>query len=107
MSETQILDGVVIGAVGGFLAGITVYFAQFLHTKYLEWSQKDRVYKWMRNLLTQNREGIKYLSTRYIASHNNLTEDRARYICSIHDEIYLSVGDKEDMWGLKDISGRV
>ena len=106
MDEYSVIDGIVIGAVGGFLAGITVYVAQYLHEKYLEHSQKRRVYKWMHDYLTQNRGNLKYLSTRNIASHNNLTEDRTRYICSTHADIYLSTGDQEDMWGLKGISGR-
>lgn len=104
--ECSILNGVIIGAVGGALAGLMVYGAEYLHDKAREAIEKRRVYNWMSSLIKENREGIRYLSTRSIASHNNLTEDRARYICSIHKNIYLSTGEKEDMWGVQGLSGR-
>ena len=101
--DCSVLNGIVIG---GALAGITVYLAAYIHDTIRESREKGRVCEWMDNFIRTNREGIGYLSTRNIASHNNLTEDRARYICSIHDKIYLSTGEKEDMWGLKELSGR-
>lgn len=67
---------------------------------------KKNIFNFISDLIMQNREGIRYLSTRYIASHTNLTMDRVSYICSIHENIYLSVGEKEDMWGVKGLSGR-
>ncbi len=106
MADCSILNGVIIGALGGALAGVTVYTTHYLHDKTREYIEKRRVYNWMSRLLRDNREGIGYLSTRNIASHNDLTEDRARYICSIHKNIYLSTGEKEDMWGMKGLSGR-
>ena len=42
----------------------------------------------------------KWRSTRTIASYNNLTEDRVRYICSSDERIVLSTGEKEDRWGI-------
>ena len=43
-------------------------------------------------------------STRTIASYCNVTEDRARDICSIDKRICLSTGEKEDLWGIKKIT---
>jgi hypothetical protein len=103
---STIINGIIVGAVGGSLAGVTVYMAKYIHDKIQVCSEKRRIYRWMKDVISQNKDGIRYLSTRKIASHNNLTEDRVRYICSIHEYIYLSTGEKEGIWGVKDLSGR-
>ncbi len=94
-----ILDGIVIGGAGGAIAGATVIFLKYIHTKAVECIEKRRVYDWLvKN--TSNKDGNEYRTTRAIASWNNLTEDRTRYICSIHPKIYLSTGEKNDLWSL-------
>ena len=50
---------------------------------------------------TSNENGEQFLSTRTIASWTNLTEDRVRYVCSIHHSIFLSTEGREDMWGFE------
>ena len=105
MSETSILDGILIGAFGGAFAGITVLVVQQAHTKISESRDKARVYRWLR-AKTSDEDGKRYRSTRAIASWNNLTEDRVRYVCSLHEQIYLSTGPKEDRWGLYEHGNR-
>lgn len=95
----SVVNGIVVGAVGGTFAGITVWLVQLAHTKVDEWMDKRRVYQWLLDN-TSNEDGKQYRSTRAIASWNNLTMDRARYICSVHEAIYLSAGTEEDMWSL-------
>ena len=95
----DILDGVAIGGAGGAIAGVTVWVVQYAHTKILESIHKRRVYKWLLENTT-DKDGDRYRSTRAIASWTNLTEDRVRYICSIHSLVYLSTGQQEDMWSL-------
>jgi hypothetical protein len=95
-------DGILIGAVGGACAGITVWLVQVVSTWIRDRWHRGRVYDWMvRN--TTNEEGKRFRSTRAIASWNNLTEDRTRYICSVDKRIYLSTGEKEDMWSIYDL----
>jgi hypothetical protein len=94
-----IWNGIIIGAAGGAIAGLTVWIVQYSHTKWVERCEKDRVYKWLKEN-TSNEPGEQFRSTRAIASWNNLTEDRVRYICSIHNKIFLSTGEREDMWGI-------
>jgi hypothetical protein len=97
----SVWDGILIGGAGGAIAGLTVYFVGYTHTKIVEWIHRKRVYSWLlRN--TKDEVGEQYRSTRAIASWNNLTEDRTRYICSIHKRIYLSTGQKEGMWSIYD-----
>jgi hypothetical protein len=100
-----ILDGIIIGAAGGAAAGIVVYAFGYGHNKLVERVEKNRVYNWLEKNTT-NENGNKYRSTRAIASWNNLTEDRVRYICSIHKKIYLSTGKEEDRWSLYERSDR-
>lgn len=92
-------DGIVIGGAGGAIAGLTVSLVHYIHRKTVECIHGRHVYNWLRDN-TKNEEGERYRSTRAIASWNNLTEDRVRYICSLHKKIYLSTGEKEDMWSL-------
>lgn len=99
MSTEAVIEGIVIGAVGGAAAGLTVLFVQYLRAKIVEWCEKKRVYDWMQ-ANTEDSPGKRYRSTRAIASFNNLTEDRVRYICSIHTKIYLSTGEKPDLWSI-------
>ena len=95
----DVWDGIVIGGAGGAIAGLTVSLVHYAHRKIFECVDKRSVYNWLKNN-TKNDEGKRYRSTRAIASWTNLTEDRVRYICSIHRKIYLSTGEKEDMWSL-------
>jgi hypothetical protein len=97
----SVWDGILIGGAGGAIAGLTVYFVGYMHTKTVEWIHRRRVYSWLLEN-TKDEVGKEYRSTRAIASWNNLTEDRTRYICSIHKKIYLSTGAKEDMWSIYD-----
>ncbi len=95
----SIWDGIIIGGAGGAIAGITVWLVQWAHTKVTERRDKKLIYEWFKSN-TSDKPGEQFRSTRAIASWNNLTEDRVRYICSIHDKIFLSTGEKEDMWGI-------
>ena len=91
--EVSILDGVVIGGAGGAIGGITVWLTQLAQTKILERRDKGRVYRWL--LANTNSEaGEQFRSTRTIASWTNLTEDRVRYVCSIHHEVTPSSGTR-------------
>ena len=98
---TSIWDGIIIGAVGGALAGVALWCIQSIKIKYVEFIHKRRVYNWLYKE-TKHKDSKKWRTTRAIASYNYLTEDRVRYICSIHEKIVLSTGEKEDLWGLKE-----
>ncbi|WP_128755366.1 hypothetical protein [Aquimarina sediminis] len=47
------------------------------------------------------KKGAAWRSTRAIASHNNLTEDRVRYVCSNSKKVILSISEKE-LWVMKE-----
>ncbi len=94
-----IWDGVVIGGAGGAIAGITVYLVQYVHEKIRECSDKRIIYNWLLNTTT-DKSGEQFRSTRAIASWCNLPQERVREICSLHKKIFLSTGEKEDMWGI-------
>lgn len=93
------VDGIIIGGAGGAIAGLTVWVTQLGQAWLLERRDRLRVYNWLRDQ-TADRTRKQFRSTRSIASWTNLTEDRVRYVCSIHPKVYLSTGDREDMWGL-------
>ena len=94
-----IIDGIVIGAAGGAIAGLTVWLVQYAHDKAAQKLDGNRVYKWLKKN-TKNEAGEQFRSSRAIASWNNLTQERVRYICSVDERIFLSMGKKEDMWGI-------
>ncbi len=100
----EILSGIVTGAVGGAIAGIvaglTVMFVKYKHDQLEEENHKSRIYQWLKTH-TGEGTGYKFRSTRAIASYNNLSEDRVRYICSIDDRVLLSTASQaEELWGL-------
>ena len=95
----SIWEGIIIGGAGGAFAGLTVLLVQYIHLKIVDCSHKRRIYNWLKHN-TSDEDGNRFRSTRSIASWNNLTEDRIRYICSVHEKIYLSTGQQEDLWSL-------
>ncbi len=99
----DVWDGIIIGATGGAIAGLTVTFVRYVRTKIVESLHRKRVYNWLKDK-TSDEDGKQFRSTRAIASWNNLTEDRIRYICSIHKQIFLSTGKTEDLWSLYEIA---
>lgn len=99
---TSIWDGIIIGGAGGAIAGLTVALIGGAHRMRQEIIHKNRIYGWLEKH-TSDEKGNQFRSTRAIASWNNLTEDRVRYICSIHNKIFLSTGEKDDRWGLNEI----
>jgi hypothetical protein len=101
----DVLNGIIVGATGGTLAGVAITVVNGIISYGRKSIDKRRVYKWLLKG-TSNEPGKQYRSTRAIASWNNLTEDRVRYICSIHKKIYLSTGPREDLWSLWEHSDR-
>ena len=95
----SIVDGIVIGGAGGAIAGITVWLVQYVYDKVTQRVESDRVFNWLKNNTT-DKPGDQFRSSRAIASWNNLTQDRVRHICSVDKRIFLSTGEKEDMWGI-------
>jgi len=96
--ESNIWEGIVVGASGGAIAGLTVYGVQYLHEKIRDACETHRVNTWLK----ENSTGGKWRSTRVIASWTNLTEDRVQYLCSKSEEIKLSTGENEGLWGHRD-----
>ena len=72
---------------------------QYLYKTILDYRESKRIYNWLKGN-TSNKAGEQFRSTRAISSWNNLTEDRVRYLCSVHKKIFLSTSGKEDMWGI-------
>lgn len=99
MEDSKIISGIIIGACGGTAAGLAVYFTKLIHEKITFCIEARRIHKWLGSNTTTE-PGKEFRSTRTIASWNNVTEDRARFVCSNHSKIYLSTGNKEDMWGI-------
>lgn len=99
-NPTTLIDGIIIGATGGAIAGIAVWSIQTLKEYFLIKIHKHRAFKWLKSNISDS-EGERFRSTRTIASYCNLTEDRVRYICSSQKKIHLSTGEKEDRWSLK------
>ncbi|MBL4749301.1 MAG: hypothetical protein JKX71_01730 [Amylibacter sp.] len=95
--QIEILDGIVIGAAGGASAGFLVKLMGWISRIYRECRDKSKVLNWL-DKNTDETDGPRFRSSRAIASWNDLTEDRAKYICSIHSKIYLSTGKQADMW---------
>jgi len=101
--EITVWDGIIIGGTGGAIAGVAVWLIDLIKEILTKRFHKKRIYDWLYNE-TKQKSAQKWRSTRTIASYNNLTEGRVRYICSIHPEIVLSTGEREDLWGIKEFT---
>lgn len=93
----QLWSDIISTSFGGAAAGLTLYGVQNWHSRYRDRRDSKRIYEWMVEQAGP-RHGWRFRSTRTIASHTNLTEDRVRYICSNHEKIALSTGKEEDLW---------
>jgi len=102
MNWFSIIEGIIIGAVGGAGAGISIWLLNLWREGRIEKRDRERVYKWLLNN-SGNSSGYKFRSTRAIASHTNLTLESVDYICSTDEEIHLSTGERDDVWELKSI----
>jgi hypothetical protein len=112
-----VLEGIVIGGMGGTIAGLTIWLVQLLKEKVTERADKKRVYNWLYERTKQyGRLGVgtpndpHWISTIDIAVYTNLTPNRVRYICSVHKEIRLKMeGDLwpneslEEKWGIREL----
>lgn len=68
------------------------------------WSNRrdsDSIYRWLESE-SKVAGSADFRSTRAIASHTNLTEERVRIVCSAHPKIHLSTGTQPDLWTLKE-----
>lgn len=99
---TTIGEGIAIGAGGGFTAGLLLWLLHYVREKTNECRHKKRLFDWLKkHTAPENDKKYEFMTTRAIASANNLTQDRVRYICSIDDRIKLSTGKKDDVWKLR------
>jgi hypothetical protein len=96
----DIISTTVGGAAGGAVAGLALYGVQQAHVWLIDKRDTKRVLDWMKGNAGEH-ANWPFRTTRVIASHNNLTEDRVRYVCSHCPEIYMSRGMNEDRWTLK------
>jgi len=104
LMSITLLEGIVIGGVGGTIAGLTIWLVQLLKEKVTERRDKKRVYNWLYEKTKQyGRLGVgtpfddpHRISTIDIAVYTNLTPNRVRYICSVHKEIRPK--RKKDLW---------
>ena len=102
-------DGITVGAVGGILAGLTIWFVKLLKERIMKDWEKRTIYNWLYQR-TKKGEGLtvgaevkndpRWISTLEIACYTNLTIDRVRYICSYHKKIRPLI--KEDIWSKVD-----
>ena len=95
----ETISGIIVGASGGAVAGLLLWIVGRLNEYELQWRDGRRIYQWL-DKVTRPEGSLAWRSTRAISSYNNVTEDRARFICSHHKRINLSSGEKE-LWAIK------
>jgi len=97
-----IWSGIIIGATGGASAGLIIWTIKLL----TDWLNKKidqrKIYIWLKKQpKTSSGKHLVY-DLKVIASLNNLTDDRARYICSSDKRIFESLEPNvRDRWGIR------
>lgn len=105
MSKETIVEGIIIGGVGGAIAGLIIWIADLIKKSIVTKCQIIKVEKWLKNNTSPN-HAKEWRSTRSIASHNDLTEDRVRYVCSSSSKIQLNTkegNESEELWKLREL----
>ncbi|KAB0479774.1 hypothetical protein SAMN04490202_0985 [Pseudomonas reinekei] len=97
--DQELINDIISTSFGGAAAGLALYGMQTLFGWIGVKRDACRVHRWMEAESKAGKET--YRTTRAIASHNNLTEDRVRFVCSYDDRIHLSVGNVPDKWSLQ------
>ena len=95
----ETISGIIVGASGCAVAGLLLWIITRLNEYELQWRDGRRIYQWL-DKVTRAEGSLAWRSTRAVASYNNLTEDRARFICSHHKKIDSSSGETE-LWSIK------
>jgi len=93
----SVIDGIIVGASGGAIAGLTLSVVQYARDKVLETLHKRRIHKWLCSS-TRDEAGKQARCTKEIASWTNLTEDRVRYLCSTHPRVFLVLTGGAEKW---------
>ena len=93
----SICELIIVGAIGGAAAALTATVTTWLVLFLRDRIHMATLYTWLKG----NPGKTGFRSTRAIASWNNMTEDRVRNLCARSTKIYLSTGEKPDMWGTK------
>jgi len=99
LEDTNILGGVIIGAVGGGIAGLVIWLADLTRKGVIKRRETKRVESWLEDWLEASPND--WCSTTALASHNNLTKDRVRYLCSYSKKITLNKKDgnkSKEVW---------
>lgn len=94
----DIISTSIGGAVGGAAAGLMIIAVQGGRNAWRDWRETERVFKWLEE--NSDEKSQPFRTTRAIASYNNLTDDRVRFLCSKDDRIKRSTGDKDDLWSI-------
>jgi hypothetical protein len=96
-------DGITVGAVGGILAGLTVWSVKLAKEVTMNEIHKRRVYDWLfqktkpyKGLTVGSINDPRFVSTAEIACYTNLTISRVRYVCSINKKIRPKI--EKDLW---------
>lgn len=94
----DIISTSVGGAAGGAVAALVVLAVQGMSAAWKNHRDAQHIYDWLQKNSDRKKEPFR--STRAIASHNNLTEDRVLFVCSHDPRIKLSTGKDEGMWSI-------
>ncbi|PKP21000.1 MAG: hypothetical protein CVU02_01040 [Bacteroidetes bacterium HGW-Bacteroidetes-19] len=100
INQFNTIDGIIVAAVGGAIAGLVIWIAELIRQCFLKKRHTNRIEKWLEKNSNLSIP-LEWRSTRAIASHNNLTEDRIRFICSHSNKIQLNTADgnnSDELW---------
>ena len=94
----DIISTSIGGAFGGAAAGLVILAVQVARNAWRDSKETERVFKWLEENSDEKKQPFR--TTWAIASYNNLTDDRVRFLCSKDDRIKRSTGDKDDLWSI-------
>lgn len=128
MNISNVLEGIIIGGMGGAAACLALWGVQCLREKRKNKVDKETVYKCLKKRTKEYNThfhdgtgpGWFFISTIDLSICASLPPDRIRYICSVHENIIpmrkhdvaivfrkeITKEDFEDRWGLREFGNK-
>lgn len=83
----------------GFCGGaVSSYIIQQIVSSFKMKKDKKTIFTYLQSQIPTHH---KYISTKNISSHTNLTRSRVEEVCSHDQRVRLSTGEKDGMWGMR------
>lgn len=92
--DITLIEGIIIGTVGGFLAGIAITILAPIGVFWRDRKGKRKVYRAIGENTRPDNPVVGWATTLQVVNSTKMTIERVRHLCSIHPDIQLDSTSK-------------